>query len=101
MKCPKCGLINAATAERCDCGFGFADGSIVPPAIQTVEGARLRQVGCSVAVIAFLLSMAAGRIKDATGVLLYGVAGDLLMAIVFVAFAAWVIGSLRMRKARR
>ena len=23
MKCPNCGLVNAPTAERCDCGFSF------------------------------------------------------------------------------
>ena len=23
MECPNCGLLNAATAQRCDCGFDF------------------------------------------------------------------------------
>ena len=26
-RCPKCGLVNRATAERCDCGRSFVDGS--------------------------------------------------------------------------
>jgi hypothetical protein len=26
-RCPKCGLVNPATAERCDCGRSFVDGS--------------------------------------------------------------------------
>jgi hypothetical protein len=26
-RCPKCGLLNRATAERCDCGRSFVDGS--------------------------------------------------------------------------
>jgi hypothetical protein len=25
--CPKCGLANPATAERCDCGYSFASGT--------------------------------------------------------------------------
>jgi hypothetical protein len=101
MKCPRCDRINAPTAERCDCGFGFADGLTIPPAVPPVEGARLRQMGCSIAVAAILLSIVAGRIRDATGVLLFGVVGDLLMVTAFLAFAAWIIGSLRMRKAKR
>jgi hypothetical protein len=27
-RCPKCGLVNRATAERCDCGRSFVDGSL-------------------------------------------------------------------------
>jgi Na+/phosphate symporter len=100
MKCPRCGVINAPTAERCDCGYGFADASIVRPTVPVVPGARLRQVGCSVALVAFLLSILANRARAATGNLLFGVAGDVLMVVVFLAFAAWIIGSLRVRKAR-
>jgi hypothetical protein len=100
MKCPKCGLINAPTAERCDCGFGFADGSVVAPVVSTVPGARLRHSGCAVAIIAFLLAVVAKRVGASSGLLLLGVAADLLMVVVFLAFAAWVIGALRMRKAR-
>lgn len=100
MKCPKCGLINAPTAERCDCGFGFADGSFAAPTVHRPEGARLRQLGCSVAIVALLLSIVARRVGTSFGVLLFGVVGDVLMVVVFLAFAAWLIGSLRMRKAR-
>ncbi len=25
MRCPSCGLINPKTAQRCDCGYDFAD----------------------------------------------------------------------------
>lgn len=100
MKCPKCGLINAPTAERCDCGFAFADGSFVTPIVHRPEGARLRQLGCSVAIVALLLSFVARHVATSSGLLLFGVAGDLLMVVVFLAFATWVVGSLRMRKAR-
>jgi hypothetical protein len=27
-RCPRCSLVNPATAERCDCGFSFVDGSL-------------------------------------------------------------------------
>jgi hypothetical protein len=27
QRCPACGLVNPATAERCDCGRSFVDGS--------------------------------------------------------------------------
>ncbi len=29
-RCPRCGLVNPATAERCDCGRSFVDGSQGP-----------------------------------------------------------------------
>jgi hypothetical protein len=28
MGCPKCGLINPDSAERCDCGYDFASGQM-------------------------------------------------------------------------
>ena len=28
MDCPKCGLVNVETAERCDCGYDFASGQM-------------------------------------------------------------------------
>jgi hypothetical protein len=35
MKCPRCGLLNADTAQRCDCGYDFE--------LQTVKGAYFKQ----------------------------------------------------------
>ena len=28
MKCPKCGLINTKSAQRCDCGYDFSTGQV-------------------------------------------------------------------------
>ncbi|MDA2930376.1 hypothetical protein MYX84_10595 [Acidobacteria bacterium AH-259-O06] len=28
MKCPRCGLINPDTAQRCDCGYDFEKGTV-------------------------------------------------------------------------
>src|SRR5256885_1412873 len=27
-RCPQCNLVNPASAERCDCGFSFSDGTM-------------------------------------------------------------------------
>ena len=31
MECPHCGLLNLESAQRCDCGYHFASGAVVPP----------------------------------------------------------------------
>lgn len=102
MKCPSCGLINASSAERCDCGRSFIDGSVVPthqPAIQS--GERLKRAGCATGVAAVsamivLRAMSSGRTSPTS--LLFGVLGDVATLIAAIAFIAWVIGSLRARR---
>ena len=53
-RCPTCGLVNPATAERCDCGRSFVDGSQGTTLEDRIAQARnnnaaLRQ-GCDAAV---------------------------------------------------
>ena len=31
MDCPRCGLINPETAQRCDCGYDFREGIVKKP----------------------------------------------------------------------
>jgi hypothetical protein len=102
MKCPRCGLLNAPTAERCDCGRSFIDGSQSKPVGPVGQsGLRLRKAGCTTAVAAFcavvvLQAMSSGN-RSPMGLLL-GVVGDLAMIIVVIGFIAWVIGALRVRR---
>lgn len=97
MKCPSCGLINASSAERCDCGHGFADGSFIrPERPATLPAARLRNAGCTTGVAA----LSAGFILRAvsSGEVLFRAFGDLAMLIAFIGLIVWIIGSLRLKR---
>ena len=56
-KCPACGLVNPASAERCDCGRSFVDGSMGKPLVlpesyeARVENARVRSVAYVVPLV--------------------------------------------------
>ena len=39
MQCPNCGLLNPASALRCDCGYDFASGSVQPSYLTEKEHA--------------------------------------------------------------
>jgi hypothetical protein len=94
MKCPGCGLINAATAERCDCGRSFVDGSVVlpqPPPIR--PGEHLRRAGCAIGLLGFFGGVA-------VSIASLGMLRDGCTLIAVIGFTMWVIGSLRMRAAR-
>jgi hypothetical protein len=97
MKCPKCGLINSPSSERCDCGFGFGDGSFVTPAKATIPGENLRRVGCALGVGGMLASIVLGRLFARS--LAAGVLSDLLTVAAFIGLAIWIIGTLRKRRA--
>ena len=102
MKCPKCGLINTPTATRCDCGFGFVDGSVVPPVKPAPPGETLRKIGCSLGVLGMLASILLRTIAAGQGSfrLPAGVLGDLLVFAAFIGFAIWIIGTIRRNRAR-
>jgi hypothetical protein len=102
MKCPKCGLINAPTAERCDCGFGFRDGSFVAPVQVSPPGELFRRAGCALGILGLLLPMVLRAIaaRNESLRLIAGVLSDLFIVAAFVGLALWIIGTLRRRRAR-
>ena len=101
MKCPSCGLINASSAERCDCGHGFRDGSFIrPERPATLPAARLRNAGCTTGVAALaaafiLRAVSSGKTPLAV---LLGALGDLAMLIAVIGLIVWIIGSLRLKR---
>ena len=102
MNCPKCGLINPNTAERCDCGFSFLDGSFVAPSRMAPPGEKLRRVGCALGVVGMLASVLLRKIPagQESVRLAAGALGDLLILVAFIGLAVWIIGTLRKRRAR-
>src|SRR3954469_20012409 len=104
MKCPRCGLINAPTAQHCDCGYGLSDGSFLqPPAGSYGPGERLQRIGCLVAVVAFaavVVVNGSSQGRQSSFWLLVRVMGDVFMLVAAGGFAAWVVGSLRRRRGK-
>jgi hypothetical protein len=41
--CPRCGLTNPASAQRCDCGFNFVSGAVHHSDLSHKKGADLAQ----------------------------------------------------------
>ena len=90
-RCPKCGLVNPAKAERCDCGRSFADGSMGAPLArkESAEDAAYRKkkpmlivalVGISLVMVG--MGLAKARIESlATGLV---IAGLLVIRIVYI-----------------
>jgi hypothetical protein len=42
-RCPHCGLVNPGTAEGCDCGYSFANGSVGKPLDLSKPGAPIER----------------------------------------------------------
>ncbi len=61
-RCPTCGLVNPATADRCDCGWSFARQELGEPPRIAKPGAAgtefLSKVGMRLAVRVTLVSIA-------------------------------------------
>src|SRR5438552_18918846 len=100
MECPKCKLINAPAAERCDCGFSFVDGSSI-----TVEppGQRLRRIGGALGLGGLLTSILVRLIsggRPSTAWLLVGALGDLRMFVAVLGLGLWIVGTVRKNAGR-
>ena len=39
-ECPECGLVNASSARRCDCGYDFHTGKALPASRKLEKGSR-------------------------------------------------------------
>jgi uncharacterized RDD family membrane protein YckC len=67
MDCPKCGLINPATAQRCDCGYDFETRTSVKPipsALTPLLGGAIRLPTGSELMLAGLKSRLLGQSID-------------------------------------
>jgi hypothetical protein len=70
--CPKCRLVNSASAQRCDCGYDFVSGTVESSyadesAGATGGGGRLVGFGCLVLALLLLLSGVTVATKAAGG----------------------------------
>jgi hypothetical protein len=87
--CPRCGLVNPPTAQRCDCGYDFASRTVQSSYLTGREAARMispsaaEVVACVVVpVIGLILGLRArarGRVR----------AGNTMLAISGVVLGVW------------
>jgi hypothetical protein len=77
MKCPKCGLINPDTAQRCDCGYDFPSGEMKKSYLARSDGGAasmgLVSANSSSMTVSALLFSLKGRIPRSTYWLKFGV----------------------------
>ena len=68
MKCPKCGLINVETSERCDCGYVFkgpgesvSDTALLSSIDRSLRTIKLMMIVwfimCLLALVGYLLNL--------------------------------------------
>lgn len=59
MNCPRCGLINPESAQRCDCGYDFINKSVETPYFTSSSNTALSRVAIGAQVMALVLAGAA------------------------------------------
>ena len=59
MNCPRCGLINPETAERCDCGYDFIGKSVEKPSFASSTNTPPSKIAIGAQVGAVVLAGAA------------------------------------------
>ena len=59
MDCPRCGLINPGTAERCDCGYDFISKSVQESYLTSAPNTSPSKIAIGAQVVALVLAGAA------------------------------------------
>lgn len=59
MNCPRCGLINPESAQRCDCGYDFINKSVETPYFTSSPNTALSRLAIGAQVVALVLAGAA------------------------------------------
>ena len=103
--CPKCGLVNPPSAQRCDCGYDFVSRSVEQSYLNSTGvrrgGSRLMGCGC-LALAPFLMCsglMTVGQVAGQAGAgspeALGAMSAALLMSV-----AALTVGVYQLRQSR-
>jgi len=56
MNCPRCGLINPGTAERCDCGYDFISKSVQESYLTSTPSTSPSKIAIGAQVVAVVLA---------------------------------------------
>ena len=59
MNCPRCGLINPETAQRCDCGYDFISKSLEKPYFNLSSKTPVSRIAIGVQTVALVMAGAA------------------------------------------
>ena len=59
MNCPRCGLINPGTAQRCDCGYDFISKSVQESYLTSTPNTSPSKIAIGAQVVALVLAGAA------------------------------------------
>jgi hypothetical protein len=59
MNCPRCGLINPGTAQRCDCGYDFISRSVQESYLLSASNTSTSKIAIGAQVVAVVLAGAA------------------------------------------